>query len=291
MESINDILNNLSDDINRIVEQKPHIETLLRAFEPVIRVKYRLAEIIPDKMATLSPDKLKSQGGIPLLKQYTLFFPDDPWQDMTPPITEAIGTGFPHLAADMATLSQNITGGRLNLYDFFCSPSASDEEQINDRARSIGIAPPVLKFFLRVLSRIILTKRAKDMAAEIAALPWDKGYCPVCGSFPMLAVIREKGQRWLVCSQCAHQWSFPRTQCPYCEKESPEKTDFLYIEEEKDNMAFTCDKCRRYLITVNRTESLRETDPDVTAISLAHLDLILQDRNFLPMAESDWTQF
>lgn len=290
MKSIDDMITWLNDDMDRVIKQKPHVENLLRAFKPVILVKYRLLEKVPAKRTVFQPDKLKCEGGIPLIKQQALFFPDDPWRDMAPAITDAIGTGFPHLAADMDILSQNIAGGKLDPYDFFRSPAALDEEKIDTGAKALGIAPPALKLFLHVLGGIILAKRAQDVAGEMATHPWNKGYCPVCGGFPKLAMIREKGQQWLSCSQCAHQWRFPRQKCPYCEKESPAETNYMYIEGERDDMAFTCEKCRRYLLTVNQPGELRETDPDITALSLAHLDLILQDRNFLPMAEGDWTR-
>ena len=63
------------------------------------------------------------------------------------------------------------------------------------------------------------------------------------------------------------------------------------MEDDKENSAYVCEKCRKYLVTVNRPENMRETDPDLTAISLAHLDVILQEKGFSPMALREWNQF
>ena len=113
---------------------------------------------------------------------------------------------------------------------------------------------------------------------------WKKGYCPVCGSFPHLAIIREKGQKWLQCHDCSHEWQFPRLACPYCEHEDPENTNVLFVEGKKEDTAYTCSKCRKYLVTSARSGDFRQIPADLIAISLAHLDLILQEKGFMPMA-------
>ena len=137
----------------------------------------------------------------------------------------------------------------------------------------------------------MLAKKAWDMEAVLAPLSWKKGYCPVCGSFPHLAIIREKGQKWLQCSCCSHEWQFPRLACPYCEHEDPENTNYLFVEGKKEDTAFTCSKCSKYLVTSDHSGSLGRTNADLIALSLAHLDLILQEKGFEPMAECEWNTF
>ena len=116
-------------------------------------------------------------------------------------------------------------------------------------------------------------------------------YCPVCGSFPHLAVIRDKGQRWLQCPQCSHEWSFPRMTCPYCEHEEPAGSSYLFVEGRKEEMAFTCERCQRYLVTIDKSGNLRWMNADLIAISLAHFDMLVQDKGFRPMAECEWNTF
>ena len=59
----------------------------------------------------------------------------------------------------------------------------------------------------------------------------------------------------------------------------------------KEDSAFTCDKCLKYLITSNQSGNLRQSHAELIALSLAHLDLILQEQGFLPMAECEWNTF
>jgi FdhE protein len=291
MGNSDDRINILKEDMDRLLAEKPHLKTLIDAFRPVIITQYVLQDKIAGKRITLSPDKLKVMGGIPLIKEHALFLPNDPYQDVALDLAAAIRDGFPHLAEDMDRLATFFQQSPGKLDDYFLRSGLSAESEMPAWATEIQVQPAVLALLINTVRRMILTGRAKDMAEEIAALPWDKGYCPLCGSFPILAFLRENGQRWLHCACCHHEWTYPRPQCPCCEHETPEDTTYLYLEGDKENSAFLCEKCQKYLITVNRTGSLREMDPDLTAISLAHLDVILQEKGFSPMAEREWNQF
>ncbi len=63
---------------------------------------------------------------------------------------------------------------------------------------------------------------------------------------------------------------------------------YLFVEGKKEEMAFTCDKCRRYLVTTDQSGNLRRTNADLIAISLAHFDMLVQEKGFRPMAECEW---
>jgi FdhE protein len=291
MGNSDDRITILQEDMDCLLAEKPHLKTLIEAFRPIIITQNLLQEKMTGNRVTLSPDKLKAVGGIPLIKEHALFLPDDPWQDVVLDLAAAIREGFPHLAEDMDRLTALFRQRSEILCDFFLHSGLPDEDRISQWAEDIQVQPTSLALLANAVKRTILTGRAKDLATEIAALPWDKGYCPLCGSFPMLAFLREQGQQWLHCAGCHHEWTYPRLQCPCCEHETPEDTTFLYVESDKENAAFICEKCRRYLITVTRAGSLREMDADITAIGLTHLDVILQEKYFTPMAPCEWNTF
>ena len=130
---------------------------------------------------------------------------------------------------------------------------------------------------MRTITRIILEKRSQHI--EWKGGNWEKGYCPVCGTFPSIAMIKEKiAERWLHCSQCGYEWKFSRVICPYCEDKAYEETPFFFVEDKENECAFACNKCKRYLITLTRMSDLLIRDLDISAISLTHLDIIMQRR-------------
>ncbi|MBV5316742.1 MAG: formate dehydrogenase accessory protein FdhE [Desulfobulbaceae bacterium] len=289
MTSITTDIKELAAEIDRLATENPHASSLFQAFGPLLLGQHRWLQNRQDTISTFPVDPLKFQGGIPLCQQYQLLLADDPWQEAGLSVANAIGQGFPQFSEDMRRLSKEIKD---ETYDGFpLSDTVDDRDQRTVAAQKLGIEPVSLQLFQRYLTRLLLTKKAQDMAAELASLPWKKGYCPICGSFPHLAIIREKGQRWLQCATCSHQWSFSRLTCPHCDHEDPQETNYLFVEGEKEDTAFICGKCRKYLITSNQSGNLRQSHADLIAFSLAHLDLILQEKGFLPMAECEWNTF
>ena len=165
-------------------------------------------------------------------------------------------------------------------------------ETAEREAEAHRTAPAVVHLLLKYTAAVILQKRAEEIADLLKGFAWDKGYCPVCGAFPSMAVIRDKeGQRRLNCSTCAYEWRFSRVVCPFCEKEAPAGMDFFFIDDRRQDAAFSCDHCKRYLITLNRSDNLNDYDVEVASLTLIHLDMIMQDKGFQPMTDMIWNVF
>ena len=291
MLSDKDDIDVLAAEIEQIRTKSPHLDGLLKAFGPLILAKKRWLNDVREYTRVFPVDPVQYLGGIPLSQQCRIFLPEDPWQSAGLSVAAAISLGFPRLAEVMAALADKFADGTFDCLALMSCPAEPADAQIAASAAELGVEPQVLLLFQRVLSQFMLSKRARDMAADIASLSWKKGYCPVCGSFPQLAIIKEQGQRWLQCGDCSHEWQFPRLTCPFCEHEDPENTNFLFVEGKKEETAFTCGKCRKYLLTSNRPVEMRKTSADLIALSLAHLDLILQEKGFLPMVRTSWNTF
>jgi len=279
----------LAAAIDRLAMARPHAASLLQAFGPLILGRHRWLATKQGPTGTFPVDPLKYQGGISLMQQCRLLLPEDPWQEAGIVIAEAIEQGFPQFAEDMRRLAQRI--GEEQFDCFALCDAANDNDQLAGEANRLGLEPVSLHLFQRFLIRLILAKRAQDMKTTLAPLSWKKGYCPICGSLPHLASLREQGQRWLHCSTCSHEWPFSRLACPQCDYENPQETNAFFVDGDKENSVFTCGKCQTYLITSNQSGNLRQSHADLIALSLAHLDLVLQEKGFLPMAECEWNTF
>lgn len=281
----------LAREIERLRSAQPHLENLLNAFGPLLLEMHRwLSETaVNPKVPPIDP--LRFAEGIPLNRQHQLFLAEDPWGSAGWSAVKAIVRGFPHLGEDMGVLLRQITEGNYESFSLLFADTNATDGQLAERAAELGISVISLHLFLRVLNRFMLTKKARDMKTELAAHIWEKGYCPVCGSFPHLAILGDKGQRRLQCADCGHDWPFSRLTCPYCDHEDPQNTNIFYIDGQKEDAAFTCDKCRRYLLTANRSASLGHLNADLIAIGLTHLDIILQEKGYSPMTECEWNSF
>lgn len=289
MDSIIYEIETLEADMKQVLAEKPHVGNLINAFGPLLLEKSRWLSGIQTYKKTFPVDPIQYLEGKPLIQQCRLFLPEDLWKSAGLSIIKAIGQGFPQLAEDMTNLEKQVADGRFDCFSLIQSSSASDDNTV--QAKELGVMEVSLELLRRFLTRFMLTKRARDMAPELAPLSWKKGYCPVCGSFPQLAIIRDQGQKWLQCSSCSHEWQFPRLTCPYCDHEDPNNTNIMFVEGKKEDSAFICEKCRRYLVTAGRSDSLRKTNPDIIAISLAHLDIILQAKGLQPVVNCEWNTF
>ncbi|MDI9569534.1 MAG: formate dehydrogenase accessory protein FdhE [Pseudomonadota bacterium] len=276
----------------REITGNPHAGAIIEAFRPLLLARARLLANEKWPAVTLTGfDPTRFGAGIPLSRQAQLFFAADPWEDMTEALTSAIGEGFPLISRDMGQIAGAVRGGDLDMFSYFGAPvdAGRDGRLVAAWAEGLSISAPVLDFLLRQLSRVVLEKRLPEAAALIGEREWRRGYCPVCGEFPSIALIEEKiTRRWLHCSGCGHEWIFSRVICPYCEREAQQGMDFFFVEDRPRETAFSCDQCRRYLVTLKGVSELAERDLDITAMSLAHLDVIMQEKGFSPMTDSPW---
>lgn len=278
----------LMDDV---IEKNPHTKDILYAFRPVILERYRLADTLELKN-TDSPkiDERKLKEGVPVIRQTILFHQDDPWAEIALFMIPAAKKGFPALQGDVEKLEVLIKNGTISLYDYFKSYPANGENIIGGWESEFGINGTAIAVLLNVITRVILEKRSQHI--EWKGDNWEKGYCPTCGNFPSIAMIKEKiAERWLHCSQCGYEWKFSRVICPYCEHHGEKETPFFFVEDKDKECAFACDKCKRYLITLTRMSDLIIRDLDISAISLTHLDIIMQGKGFQPMATCEWNVF
>ena len=273
------------------IEKNPHCKDVINAFRPIILERHRLV----DKLAlqntdALKVDKRKLKGGVPVIRQTSLFREDDPWTEIALSLIPAMKQGFPALQEGMEKLEGIIKKENISIYDYFKSYPADVDAIVAGWASEFNINATAVALLLRTVTRIILEKRSQHI--EWKGDNWEKGYCPVCGTFPSIAMIKEKiAERWLHCSQCGYEWKFSRVICPYCEDKAYEETPFFFVEDNDKECAFACNKCKRYLITLTRMSDLLIRDLDISAISLTHLDIIMQGKGFQSMAICEWNVF
>jgi FdhE protein len=110
--------------------------------------------------------------------------------------------------------------------------------------------------------------------------PWLLGYCPVCGSAPILSILEDEGARSLTCSFCWYKWSVKRLYCPFCKNSDSKLLHYLFSEEEKDVRVDLCDNCKKYIKTVDARRADRTIYPPLEQISTLHLDIKAREEGF-----------
>lgn len=276
--------------IDRAMEQNPHSIELLKAFGPIITRQRQLSNsIILPQLDYTAIDREKLRAGVSVIQQFSLFSPDDPLKEIALSLTQAVKTGMPQLAQEMDRLAELIAADKLRLTDYFEEQMVEEKKKVSEHGNNMQISPSNASFLLSLIARVALERRAREIIAALGEFSWEKGYCPICGEFPSIALIEEEGgKRFLHCSSCGQEWRFTRVACPYCEKEAQQEMDYFYVESKPQESAFVCDKCRKYLVTLYRAGRLHARDMDISAISLTHLDIIMQEKGYQPMVACAW---
>jgi FdhE protein len=99
------------------------------------------------------------------------------------------------------------------------------------------------------------------------------GFCPICGSKPMISCLDGQGERFLICGFCRHKWEIQRIFCPFCENTDSKSLHYFYTEEEKEYRTDVCEKCKSYIKTVDIRKMNRVFYPPLEQIASLHLDI------------------
>lgn len=120
---------------------------------------------------------------------------------------------------------------------------------------------------------------SEQLSASLNAQePWRTGYCPICGSSPGLSILKGEGERWYICSFCWHEWLTPRIYCPFCDNSDSSQLHYFFSDEEPEYRVDGCDRCSRYIKTIDLRKTSRTIVPVVEAIATLHLDLKAGDQ-------------
>jgi FdhE protein len=92
-----------------------------------------------------------------------------------------------------------------------------DADAIARAASTRGHDPIAFAQLLELALQPVLWEAAARCAALTDVDRWDRGFCPVCGSWPTLAeLVGAEKRRVLRCGRCGSWWSWLVLLCPYC---------------------------------------------------------------------------
>jgi hypothetical protein len=162
---------------------------------------------------------------------------------------------------------------------------AGRTEAIRDEAAAHGLHPRVATTVLRLTLLPDFCRLNGLLEPLRKEVPWPHGYCPTCGSRPLLAELRGLQQtRYLRCGLCAADWEFPRLQCPDCGTRDHRVLGFLSVEGQESRFrCATCDGCRGYVKTVQSLDRLSALKLLVYDVATLPLDVAAVERGYQAM--------
>lgn len=126
------------------------------------------------------------------------------------------------------------------------------------KGEEAGLDGSLLSLIFALSLRPLLRAQAQALSPYVDDSLWYRGCCPVCGGEPDIAALeRKSGRRRLLCSRCDSEWTFLRVACPFCGNEDPSQLAY-YPSDDKVHRLSVCERCHRYLKTVDLRETAEE---------------------------------
>jgi FdhE protein len=124
-----------------------------------------------------------------------------------------------------------------------------DIESLSHIADEAGADPAVIAIIGQSATMPVLLAVGRRLMPGLTDFPWQEGYCPICGSWPLLSELRGlERQQWLRCGRCCAAWQSRHQRCVYCDNTDHQKLGYMAPEAERESRrVITCDDCSGYL--------------------------------------------
>ena len=292
VSSTEERMKRIKKTVTKIKKEMPSLAIILKVYEKVFVERARLREEIPlpIDVRISSPDPLRFSQGMTLLNEGIFPLSTDSMEKVSDRMIPVLAMAFPKIRPILKNLKTALKKNKPDLKNCMENMLHSRDEILSQTAFDLKTDTVTLKFVLGQLLKPLIEKQSESLRSVIQNLNWKKGYCPVCGSFPVLSYLKgAEGQRWLICGCCSHEWRFIRTQCPFCENEDSKKSELCFVEDRAYERAEMCHQCKRYLAGIDLRKYPYEFIPEVAVAGMMYLDILVQEKGFLPMADSAWT--
>ena len=190
-------------------------------------------------------------------------------------ITEAAN---PEMADSARAIQKAVASETLDPQSLFAALLKAEDAYFTKIEKNLGIETKALAFVAYSSIKPSVVHCAEQLASYLdPEHPWDKGFCPICGSAPGFSLFEDEGQRVLFCGFCWHQWPAPRIYCPFCENKDSNTLHYYFSETEKDYRVDVCDSCKTYIKAVDTRNADRMIYPPLEFVSTLHLDIKAQE--------------
>ena len=144
---------------------------------------------------------------------------------------------LPHFRGFLSTTEQHAPPAlRKAAHEMALLPSDSWIASLEAYWQHAGKYDQQVGAFAQFLARAFLQPYAEFRAALTPQAPMviTVRVCPLCGSRPLMGVLRvegDSGKRFLLCSFCSQEWEFRRIHCPTCGEQTEGKLP-VYVAEQ-----------------------------------------------------------
>lgn len=279
----------MNTDIQRYAQAMPQYEEPLNFVQRILEFQAALAERTEsDLRIEAATAREKWQAGQSLFAGEPLSLPTRLFQDALAGLRPLL----PPEGPAQATLDRLLSSSFMtpsNIEALLVDLITNTDTCIKGLADATSTDPDTLSFLLRTVLSPFLEKRAAPYLKWVETAGWRHGICPICGSEPWMSrLAQEDGRRILACSLCHTEWAFDRLRCPFCEGDDQSvdkhrtqpQLRYFTVDDDETHRVDCCDRCQRYIKTVDERVSGRESSLLVEDVITSHLDVLVREQGY-----------
>ena len=268
--------------VELMVKDRPSHKEVLEFFADVVAEQYTIRSKVKTAPIQIEEEDLKAKiiEGFPLVEKRALTLDVPSATRLFKRLCKILSRNKKS-SQDAEQITRALKNKEIDLMELFKQTDSENSDYITALSKKLGVKEDVLLFLSRNSIKPIFEAYANELKSYVDQERWWKGYCPICGSEPFMAELREEGARFLVCSSCSYEWRFNRLKCPFCENE--DHKELRYFHTEKEGKAYrvdVCEKCKRYIKTIDTNELGVEVIPLLEDAGTLHLDILAQNEGF-----------
>ena len=267
--------------LGRLVQEQPDLEALAAINATLIQTMYTHELHVPYVSIHRDHAAVKQEAGLPLLRGEPISYDPVGLRDQ---FLRLCGVMHDHGNQFAGELRRVAKAGTFPVADLAVEVIAGEPGNVAARADALGLDAGLAATLLRLTLFPSMVRLAATFEPLLGTETWRRGYCPVCGAWPLLGEYRGlELTRFLRCGLCAAAWESDRLVCPICDNRVFQDLNNLTVEgEELKQRATTCERCHCYIKQISTLVPIPPAELLVADLETLHLDLIAHERAFMP---------
>jgi formate dehydrogenase accessory protein FdhE len=263
-------------ELEKLARKRPALGVPCGVLAAILPALY--GEPVTEPALDVSPQEVRAKLGeaIPLLRDVALPIDERAFRKRWKSVCKALKQP----AAD--ALADAVERQSFDLVALLAEVLSTGPDATATTAEALGLDGALTATVLRLTAFPSLAQMTRTFARLREGVVWELGYCPICGSWPLLGETRGLEQdRFLRCGLCASAWQFRRLLCPFCGNQDHRSLGYVYVEGEEDRYrAGTCEVCHGYVKWVSTIFPLSDLQILVADLGTMHLDLAATERGY-----------
>lgn len=283
------VFESIARDVDRLRRQRPHVRAFVDPFLGLLLARPSLVAVLAcqagDRPAPVA-DPARLGLGACLSPRDEFPLEASALRRSFEVLEPVLAAGFRELRSDLLAIGRAVAKEEGFLTGLARAVLGDRRQVVVRAAGSLGVDVRVLGFFGVQIVTPLAMARGRRLGGLVADTIWNRGYCPVCGSWPGI-LRRAAGGGEMTCSCCATTWRFTRRECPFCEAPGPSGQVYAVPGFDAEQV-MVCRRCNHYL-AILEDGALSGYAPEVAALALAPLELLARQHGHVPAAV-DWRQ-